>query len=571
MVFQESHSLSLVFTCSDVQLMFQNCVEYNKGASGQWFRGEAQRQKKVFREEILPQARQLYQSEIVNRKTPLNLDEEDKAAAASDRKRKVEALAASLAAGGSVTAAATASTLAIQPLPAVTKKRKKDKESEYLPSMPALALMLLADPFVVRIVLARVLRELRASVVGGNSVPAAHAAIPSLLQLLHMAHWSSQICAIRGKRYFVPGSGIMLENQSNTDASSQDPTTLVPFATLRQDTPLVLRLLLEAELDKRMVVGGDLYDASQASIMAVSLPSPIQIRQWGGESVNGENNTTRTYYMQVAVSLLQAALVHVCQPAENDTSLAMTFPKFATALEQIESPAALMGDSVFFKCLISAILRHKQRLKPVARDAIVHSWMGWLHVATQSNSSSSSSSAGSGSKKKRKRGCMTMAVHECLITLLNDWSSIGNLLLPRDTLLQLAADIVQTANDSEVSDERKFAHLWNLSLSFQAKDQKGTMVDPPTLVAEFSAVYKQYQRLLKTLPAVNATQWKEQVGIGQPAAEEEAAAEAASSAAAPSDTEPPPQESTPVQEGQDKEPDAAHHEGDRGDDMMALD
>jgi hypothetical protein len=407
--------------------------------------------------------------------------------------------------------------------------------------------MLLADPFVVRIILARVLRELLASVGGGNSVPAAHAAIPSLLQLLHMAHWSSQICANGGKRYFIPSAGVMLENNSAAD----DPTTLVPYATLRQDTPLVLRLLLEAELAKRMVVSGDLYDASQSSTMAVSLPSAIHVRQWGGEAVTGENNTTRTYYMQVAISLLQIALVHVCQPADNDTSLAMTFPKFATALEQIASPAALMGDSVFFKCLIFAILRHKQRLKPVARDAIVHSWMGWLRVATQSNSSSG---GGSGSKKKKKRGCMTMAVHECLIMLLNDWAGIGNLLLPRDTLLQFAADIVQTANDTEVSDERKFAHLWNLSSSFEEKDGKGS-IDPPALVKEFSAVYKQYQRLIKCLPAINATQWKEQVGIGQPAGH--AAAEA-------SDTEAPTTK-TPAHEAEDEEPTVTHTDSDHGD------
>jgi hypothetical protein len=549
LLYFRNHSLiHYVSTYSDVQLMFQNCVDYNREAAGQWFRGEAQRQKKVFREEILPQARKLYQSEIVKRNTPLNLDEEDKAAAAHDRKRKAETLAASLAAGASVTAAAAASTFAIQPLPAVTKKRKKEKESEYLPSMPDLALILLADPFVVRIILARVLRELLASVGVGNSVPAAHPAIPSLLQLLHMAHWSSQICA--SNRYFIPSAGVMLENNSTGDASSQDPTTLVPYATLRQDTPLVLRLLLEAELDKRMVVSGDLHDASQSSTMAVSLPSPVHVRQWGGEAVTGENNTTRTYYMQVAISLLQVALVHVCQPADNDTSLAMTFPKFATALEQIASPAALMGDSVFFKCLIFAILRHKQRLKPAARDAIVHSWMGWLRVASQSNSSS----VGSGSKKKKKRGCMTMAVHECLIMLLNDWAGIGNLLLPRDTLLQFAADIVQTANDTEVSDERKFAHLWKLSSSFEEKDGKGS-VEPPALVTDFSAVYKQYQRLIKRLPAINATQWKEQVGIGQPAAQ--AAAEA-------SDTDQPPT-TTPVHEGEDEEPTVTHNDSNHGD------
>ena len=51
----------------DVQLMFKNCIEYNKGPSGKWFRDEAKRQNKLFRDEIFPHARRLYQNDLAKR------------------------------------------------------------------------------------------------------------------------------------------------------------------------------------------------------------------------------------------------------------------------------------------------------------------------------------------------------------------------------------------------------------------------------------------------------------------------------------------------------------------------
>lgn len=110
----------------DVKLMYKNCIDYNRGSQGQWFRGEALRQGKVFREEIFPVARRSYQTEVAKR-TVVPASEEDPAAA-TILKRK----------GGDGPT--------IAPLPASNKKRKKEAKEDYLPSMPAIASMLLADP-----------------------------------------------------------------------------------------------------------------------------------------------------------------------------------------------------------------------------------------------------------------------------------------------------------------------------------------------------------------------------------------------------------------------------------------
>jgi len=102
----------------DVTLMFKNCIDYNRGAGGQWFRGEAHRQTKVFREEIFPQARRLFQNEVAKRNVLAGEAKQQKPADGPE----------------------------ISPLPSSTKKRKKGEKEEYLPSMPCLASMLLADP-----------------------------------------------------------------------------------------------------------------------------------------------------------------------------------------------------------------------------------------------------------------------------------------------------------------------------------------------------------------------------------------------------------------------------------------
>jgi hypothetical protein len=266
----------------DVTLMYFNCDKYNKGEGGAWFRGEARRQGKVFREEIFPQARNLYQNETRKRQQE----------AASNHKRPAETVPE------------------LTPLPASIKKRKKDTE-DLSPSMPALASMLLADPYFTRIVVARVLKELRQGVVLGGSLPVAHRAIPSLLQFLHLARFSTKVCASRGKRFVVPGGGTAPADQPD------NAIHFVPFATLRKNLPLLVRLLIEAELDKRIVAGEDLHDAAESTDSLK--PPPIDPNLW---VISDE--------MEVGVALMEGSLV--VSPSHKTTIPIRHTPSFSLLL-----------------------------------------------------------------------------------------------------------------------------------------------------------------------------------------------------------------------------------------------
>jgi Bromodomain len=450
---------------TDVKLMYKNCIDYNQGAAGQWFRGEAMRQNKAFRDEIFPVARREYQNEVAKRTV---MPEEIEA-----RKRKAEEMTES----------------SIRLLPPSNKKRKKDTTGEYQPSMPALASMLLADPFVTRLILARLLLEIRKGVVGGISLPVSHSLVPSLLQILHLVMWSSQICAIRGRKYFVPDLGSVAVD---SESGSGDPISAIPFVSLRRSLPLLVRLLMEADLDRRVAIGGDLHAAAQVSPL---FPQPVALDLW----VRGE-----TSHSEVDVSLFAGSLVHLCQPvSKNETSLAVTFPKFAAALRSL-SPM-LMNDRSFFLSLIFALLKHKSKLPRVTRDAVIDSWIDWLRRPRVR------SIKGEDDKGVEVDGSMTSSAHECFILLLNEWSSLGNLLLPRDKLIQYSLDAVKAANASEPRKSRKFVAVFNIESAEVSAEET-----VPSITDQFTPVRKQYLRLLKNLPASNAEQWRIDAGIGKP-------------------------------------------------------
>jgi bromodomain-containing protein 7/9 len=345
----------------DVQLMYRNCITYNAGNAGQWFRGEARRQGNIFRRDIYPQAVKHYQSAMGKRSS------------LEAPKRKLDVAGSSKA--------------SIEPLAGIkSKKRKKDI---LYPSMPAVASMLLADPFVVRLLLDRALRCLRIDVKRGASLPAAHHVLPSLLQLLHLATWSTQLCAIRGKRYAVPDVGMIPPDEE------YDLISITPYASLRRYTPLLMRLLVESELDHRLAAGGDLQLAGQ------TMPdrSNLQAKDvWEGTS-----------HLEVVRALAEGASVHICQPGNShESSLAITFPKFAVTLQELS--ANLWNERPFFISLIQELLRHKSKLSRAARNVVVSAWLEWLGPGKAST------------MEEHKEGSMTSAAHECFVMLLNEVS-----------------------------------------------------------------------------------------------------------------------------------------------------
>ena len=427
---------------SDVKLMFKNCIDYNQGAAGQWFRGEAARQSKVFKDEIVPQAHRLYQVEVKKR----NLDVDD-----LKRKRDEEVRPPMF-----------------EPLTAATKKRKLLESQDFTLSMAALASMVLADPFVVRLLLDRVLRSLRVDVLPGFSIPASHAVIPSVLQLLHIANFSTQICAVRGRRYLIPDSGVTLPEEISALEE------MVPYDSLRRYLPLLMHLSLEAELDKRVSSGGDLNPVAD-SVPRISLPS-----------VKLEKESPPN---QVVVALLEGLFVFICTPGNSqDASLATTFEKFGSVLQQVAFN--LWDERAFFVSLVPTILRYKGRLNRIVRDTIIDTWISWLSSPRHDDDVI---------KKKKKKGSITSAGHEYFMQMINEWASFGNLLMPRDLLLKVSLRLVKAVETTETSPDRKFRSLWT---HFGQS-------------SEFEPIKKQYEKMLSLLPDSRHTEWKESVGINK--------------------------------------------------------
>ena len=440
---------------NDVTLMFKNCINYNRGPAGAWFRNEANRQAKIFREETFPKAKRLYQNEIAKRNFISSSTIENRSG--------IDNINGSTSTSG-LKRPANGIDIEIVPLQPSMKKRKKERE-EHIPSMPALASMLLADPFVVRIIIARLLLEFRRSVIPGQTVPCSNVVAPSLLQLLHIVRYSKDICAMRGKKYFIPPAGFdEVENNDETD-----PTAIVSYTCLRHYVPLLVRLLFESEFDRRITLGGDLHPASQSTSIVPIPPFLSSIHSW-------MDNTEQKAY--VAIVLLQGSIVHLCLPGHHtDTSLSITLPKFASALQEIVSDAsAFLQDRTFFNCLQEAILRHRTKLPRSARDAIVTVWLGWLQEGGTC--------------------ALTSPAHECLIKLINDWYALGNVLLPRDVMIRYCSNIIETVNTST----NKFATLWQQSVS--------------KIKPEFVPIKKQYEHMLKLLPEPSAAQWIEHHGLG---------------------------------------------------------
>lgn len=265
--------------------------------------------------------------------------------------------------------------------------------------------MVLADPFVVRLLVDRILRSIRIDLLRGTTLPVAHRIVPSLLQLLNIAQASTQVCANRGKRYFVPDAGLT-PTSNRGEQNDNSVSNAIPFSSLRKITPLLMRLMLESELDRRMAIGGDLSLVSHTSANRPTAPSD---HYWSQAS-----------HLHALRVLTEGALVHWCQPNLNDASLALTFPRFATVLQKLSTN--LWHERPFFVSLIQALIKHKSKLGRATRDVVVSTWLGWF-----------------GAEYNGNLGAMNSALHECFLLLLNEVSFlqrrsvIYKILLYRDT------------------------------------------------------------------------------------------------------------------------------------------
>lgn len=79
------------------------------------------------------------------------------------------------------------------------------------------------------------------------------------------------------------------------------------------------------------------------------------------------------------------------------------------------------------------------------------------------------------------------------------WSSLGNIILPRDTFLSLGEEAVAASSKVDVGQKYDaFSKIW-------AADEEC-----------FKAVKDQYIRMLSSTPDARALQWKEKLGIDPP-------------------------------------------------------
>lgn len=233
--------------------MFKNCVTYNQGDQGAWFKNEAIRQMELWKTKVYPDSRKKFKAEIEKRKKVLKQAQSaDQSGSSSAKKRKPPPpLAFGLSEKKSVPAAVgtapkkeanddaainklTASD--VEPLPPWNKRRRTEADAS-IPNMQCLAAMLLADPFVMRILLDRVLRTIRVDLKGKNM----HSSmiLPSIIQMINIAKISVRLCAVKGRKYLIPDAGMVLINGSGESPS---------FRSVRRYLPVFSKMLLDAEV-----------------------------------------------------------------------------------------------------------------------------------------------------------------------------------------------------------------------------------------------------------------------------------------------------------------------------------
>lgn len=545
----------------DVELMFQNCIKYNVGPDGIWFRGEAKRQRDIFKKNtgILSQAKGFWKKEIAERKKLMEKDyektwmeEKKKVREENAKLKKTKLLSEEYKVGISSVNQSSKSDLAITRLsagdisplePIKIKKKRKDPSASSStaihigsnsnnnsndssldpPSIPALATMMLSDPFVVRLFLEKIFRTIRVQVLKEKSVflPSCHVAIPSLFQMLHIAQGSSQLCFMKGRKYTVPDVGLSREPQSASNSASitinikQEKEENIHYSTLRVYAPRYAELLLSLHLDERLSIRGDLHPVLSSPTGALSPFPPTLPQDW--------TNTTSLLALR---SLVQYALVHIFagnssgrNPEKLALSLQTQLPRLQIVLSEL-SGGNLKGERPFWRSLVGGILSWKRKLGVQVRDLMVDFWLNWFKIQKMENG-------------EDEEGCLCDPIHEMFLYLLNEvstefirneigitamifliiehnnnkcsstiilwkqWALLGNLILPRDKLLSLSTSAVKNAEPNRSSSDsiRPFASAW-----FEDSE-------------DFKPIKIQYEAMLKNLGGNHADQWKESMNI----------------------------------------------------------
>ncbi len=390
---------------NDVQLMFSNCIRYNSGAPGQWFRGEARRQQKKLKESVMKECIEIYNVEMTKRKNihvstenspSNNVDEAErilakqqtisKKLAESKRgveKRKIQSI--SERNDKSITGLVADD---VCPLPKSRGKRRKTDTD--FPSMPVLASMILSDPLVVRLLVFKVLNAIKNDVLKGKDIPANNKTIPSIMQLLYIVQISTMLCAKKGKVYVIPDVGFT--KTVGADSDGMDSGISESFIALRKHTALLTKLILEAEVDQRFSIGGDFYCHLSSSSRGEFKPE-----EWIDSGSSSASSA-------VILPFVQGALIPFLRPTNisNEMSLLVQLPRFFLAIDAL-SGGNMINDKSFYVSMVETILKHKSKLPHSVRDLIVRHWLNWFKSTDGSSS-------------------MTGAVHLYLIKLLNEVS-----------------------------------------------------------------------------------------------------------------------------------------------------
>ena len=339
---------------------------------------------------------------------------------------------------------------------------------ELSPSLPSLALMILSDPFVVRILLFKCYQELK-KVVNEKQIPLENTKLVSLLQILQAIQFSIKLCALKGKALFIPSPGY--EVDIDKSITSGDEVLNETNLSLRSLLPQISKLLLNLTIDKRMAIGGDLHDVSLALQQTHYIPVADE---W--------SSSTR---LCVVIALLKYALIDLLRPGQtNEHAFISQLNRFKNIFVAQNSSPQLVNERSFWLSLANTLLSYKAKFPHKMRDSLIDFWLFILKQARDTS--------------------LFSASHEIAIMLLNEWSVFGNAVVPVDLRLKLSKEFAMS-----VSCTRKKSDLGSVQIDFaQAWSEYSN-----NSTGEFSRIRCEYDRLLQGLPANRVITWKQSLRI----------------------------------------------------------